>query len=194
MDDYTQKTDPAADSAEYIASLPVVYRGPFGNPKTGPDLVFGHAIVNPDSVRGDGFENDTTRQEFTAIRQRFDKALQVANAHPLMPQKGQTSQQYARMLVEDLLPHASPKTSFLERKRLELTGQSSLPLVEKNLIADVLDKPRREGRLADIRTRDQAGRVISTFIGDKNAWLGQFRGPGWRMTELDGVPTEALGL
>ncbi|KPD18009.1 hypothetical protein ADM96_15625 [Burkholderia sp. ST111] len=89
----------------------------------------------------------------------------------------------------DLLPHAST----LEQQRFRVAG-SSPSVIEQKLLQDILAKPRRENRLAEIQTRDRTGRVASEFIGAKSAWMDQFKSPGFRMEAVGDTPMSSLRI
>lgn len=167
-----------------------VYVGAFQNAKLGRDISFGHPVLNLDvEGRRDGFASDAERQEIENIRRRYDHALQVANVRPLLPQANQTPEQYRHMLMQDLLPHAST----LEQQRYRVKG-SSPRVIEEKLLADILSKPGREGRLESIVTRDQSGREITEWTGAKSAWMAAHKAPGWVMKAVGDTPVSSLRI
>jgi hypothetical protein len=129
------------------------------------------------------------RQQFEAIREKLDRALQATGVVPSMPQESQSPQQYEASLLRALAKHTSGRAARLEFSPQE-TPEGTIKTLEKlDVVADAIDAPRREGRLAAIRTTDRTGREITEFTGDKSQWMRSFKAPVLASPiHLDGVP------
>jgi len=65
-----------------------------------------------------------------------------------------------------------------------------LEIVEKRVYADALAASRGTGALAkgqliEIQKKDRAGRIITEFRGDMEAWLGDFKLPSSRVIKFN---------
>mgnify|MGYP003351460935 FL=1 len=65
-----------------------------------------------------------------------------------------------------------------------------LAMVEKRIYADALSASRHtgaigKGQLIAIQKKDQAGRTITSYRGDMEAWLGDFKVPAMRVMKFN---------
>jgi hypothetical protein len=128
------------------------------------------------------------KEQFEAIRSDLDVPLQIIRAEPYQPQEGQTPLTYQITLLNELAK-ANPGRSPMLRADFDARDVQG---AFHEVVDPVLDMPRRQGRLAEIKKIDRTGRKYSEFIGSKAAWMSRFKEIPRLMTHLDGVPVEEL--
>ncbi|MGO9443203.1 MAG: hypothetical protein ACLPXB_00345 [Thiobacillaceae bacterium] len=69
----------------------------------------------------------------------------------------------------------SPLAQSTDWKKLPAAAFDTM---ERACLAEARRLASTSGRLFETRTRTDAGRVISTYEGDADAWLKQFKQPG----------------
>ncbi|NPT33448.1 hypothetical protein [Paraburkholderia xenovorans] len=129
------------------------------------------------------------RQQFEQVRQRLDRAMQVTGIVPSMPQESQSPQQYEAGLLRALASHAVGGRF----KSVDMSRSSDQQVIDSceahGIVDEVLDAPRREGRLAAIRTTDRTGREITEYVGAKSVWMTPLKAPAFvSPIHLDGQP------
>lgn len=72
---------------------------------------------------------------------------------------------------------------------LGILDATTLNIAERSIYADAMTAARTPtdlpvGTLREIRQADRTGRVISTFHGDMNAWMGDFKSPKRRLVGI----------
>lgn len=124
------------------------------------------------------------RQAFEQVRAKADRAIQVNKVLPDVPQRGESVTTYERRLLQELKKF-SPSCNWCD---FTYGTPEQVADFAPTVLKEALEAPQRRGELAEVRLKDQSGRIISEFEGDKNSWLNQFRGIGWAMTEINGRP------
>lgn len=110
------------------------------------------------------------REAFQAARDRLDRVLQVTRIVPSYPQQYHTPATYEEGLLAEVAKHSERFTTFDRQHGKLLTKYA------KSIVEDAMSEPRRQGRLAEIKTVDRSGRTVTEFVGAKT-WLDQFRAP-----------------
>lgn len=132
------------------------------------------------------------RAQFEQVRQRLDHALQACRVVPSVPQESQSPQQYEASLLRALASHATGGRF----KSVDMSRSSDQQVIASceahGIVDEAIDAPRREGRLAPIRTTDRTGREITEYVGAKRAWMDPLKAPAFiSPIVLDGVPQRA---
>lgn len=124
------------------------------------------------------------RHAFEEVRMRADRALQVNRIRPVKPQRNESVTTYERRLLQDL------KTFSPSLNWCDFTYGTAEEVADfaPTVLKEALAAPKRRGELAEVKLQDRSGRYISEFEGAKSAWMGQFRGVGFVMTEVNGRP------
>lgn len=161
--DYTQfaEVDPALEKSGYLP---------------------GKIIAHPGTIEADyiGLNPRQTpfapgeREQFEAVRQRLDRALQACRVVPSAPQEYQTASTYEASLLTALAKHTARPIEFSR----QLPAEEVISTCQRRgVVADALGEPARQGRLAEIRTFDHSGREIREFVGNKRLWMDPLKLP-----------------
>jgi len=102
------------------------------------------------------------------------------------PLQGETLMSYRKRMVRGLQAHSD------EMKNVNINAikdEAMLEVVEKRVFADALAASRGngvigKGQLIEIHKKDRAGRTITEFRGDMEAWLGEFKLPASRVVKF----------
>jgi len=102
------------------------------------------------------------------------------------PLQGETLMSYRKRMVRGLQAHSD------EMKNVNINAikdEAMLSVVEKRVFADALAASRgngaiAKGQLIEIHKKDRAGRTITEFRGDMEAWLGEFKLPASRVVKF----------
>ena len=102
------------------------------------------------------------------------------------PLQGETLMSYRKRMVRGLQAHSD------EMKNVNINAikdEAMLAVVEKRVFADALAASRgngaiAKGQLIEIHKKDRAGRTITEFRGDMEAWLGEFKLPASRVVKF----------
>lgn len=117
---------------------------------------------------------------------RADSVYQQFGKQAPMALPGETPTTYRRRLVAAMQRY-SPTW---KDANLGNAHGKVLDFAEREIYADALKEAHSpssvpEGTLREIKTTDGSGRVISTFIGEMDAWMDQFRSRGRSATIRD---------
>lgn len=112
-------------------------------------------------------------EPYKKVRTEFDIALQATGERAYFPQADvRDVGDYRRQLLTQLTRH----TANYQRVDARFIGDADLPRMQKQIIADALTEPHRQGRLAEVKVIDRTGREVSEFIGPKSAWMAPLKG------------------
>lgn len=119
------------------------------------------------------------RDELSKAQSRADGIAQMFGDSVNAPLFGESPIAYRKRLVEKFKQHSAE----FKVARLDSLDGSAFDLVEAKIYADAQAaalSPAAEttGRLIPMVRRDSAGREITTYAGDMNAWMGNFKAAG----------------
>lgn len=124
-------------------------------------------------------EPDMEERETIADSQaKADSVMQMFGEKAKLPMHGESSIAYRKRLAAGLIKH-SPAMKDI---RLDSMDAATFGVVEARIYADaqaasISIANSIEGRLIPHVSIDNAGRRITTYQGDMNAWLGSFKSP-----------------
>ena len=103
------------------------------------------------------------------------------------PLQGETLMAYRKRMVRGLQAHSDEMKSINVNS---IKDNAMLALVEKRVYADALAASRgtgaiAKGQLIALHKKDQAGRTITEYRGDMEAWLGDFKLPSSRVVKFN---------
>ena len=103
------------------------------------------------------------------------------------PLSGESLTAYRKRMVRGLQAHSD------EMKNVNINAikdEAMLAVVEKRVYADAIAASRgtgaiTKGQLIELHKKDRAGRTITEFRGDMEAWLGDFKLPAYRVMKFN---------
>ena len=103
------------------------------------------------------------------------------------PLSGESLTAYRKRMVRGLQAHSD------EMKNVNINAikdEAMLTVVEKRVYADAIAASRgtgaiAKGQLIELHKKDRAGRTITEFRGDMEAWLGDFKLPAYRVMKFN---------
>ncbi len=103
------------------------------------------------------------------------------------PLSGESLTAYRKRMVRGLQAHSD------EMKNVNINAikdEAMLAVVEKRVYADAIAASRgtgaiAKGQLIELHKKDRAGRTITEFRGDMEAWLGDFKLPAYRVMKFN---------
>ena len=103
------------------------------------------------------------------------------------PLQGESLTAYRKRMLRGLQAHSD------EMKNVNINSikdDAMLAVVEKRVYADALAASRgtgaiAKGQLIELHKKDRAGRTITEFRGDMEAWLGDFKLPTHRVMKFN---------
>lgn len=121
----------------------------------------------------------TDRDLLSQAQARADSVAQMLGERINGPLNGETPIMYRKRLADKLKAHS---VDFKDVKLDSLDGET-FKIVEDKIYADAQSAALEPssatvGRLIRVDSKDSAGRTISTFTGDMNAWLNNFKSGG----------------
>ena len=107
---------------------------------------------------------------------RCDSVAQVFGRRAPRMLNGETLLAYRKRMAKDYKSH-SPRWKDVD---LAVLPEAAFAPIEELIYADAMSAGLNPasapaGQLREIRRTDQTGRVISTFVGAPDAWLGEFK-------------------
>lgn len=118
---------------------------------------------------------------------RADGVAMALGARAPSPMAGEGLLAYRKRLVGQFKSR-SPRYKDVDVG--SVADAALLKVIEDGVYADAALSARDAstapaGELREVKTRDRAGREISEFVGEPNAWMSQFRAPGRRVTQIN---------
>jgi len=94
---------------------------------------------------------------------------------------------YRKRMLRGLQAHSDEMKNVNINK---IADEAMLQIVEKRVYADALAASRgtgaiAKGQLIALHKKDQAGRTITEYRGDMEAWLGDFKLPTHRVVKFN---------
>ncbi|MFM0503955.1 NUDIX hydrolase [Paraburkholderia caffeinilytica] len=128
----------------------------------------------------------TDRDALSSAQARWDSVAQMFGEQASAPLHGESPRAYMVRLASKYQKH-SPKFKAI---RLDSLDIDSFDAIEEQIRMDAQTYARSPavsptGRLIPIVRRDEAGRQITEYSGDMNAWLGFFKHEGQGVRILD---------
>lgn len=119
------------------------------------------------------------RDALATAQMRADSVMQMFGQSAAQPLHGESPIDYRRRLAAKLQSHSSD----MKGVKLDSIDGPAFKLVEDRIYADAQSAALNPaaapaGRLIPIVSRDEAGRQITRFTGDIDAWMGHFKAPG----------------
>ncbi|WP_257835245.1 DUF2213 domain-containing protein [Burkholderia glumae] len=119
------------------------------------------------------------RDALATAQMRADSVMQMFGQSAAMPLHGESPIDYRRRLAAKLQSHSAD----MKGVKLDSIDGPAFKLVEDRIYADAQSAALNPaaapaGRLIPIVSRDEAGRQITRFTGDIDAWMGHFKAPG----------------
>ena len=119
----------------------------------------------------------TQEERKLAVQAEVDPVYQLHGRRAPAPEPGERFDRYDERLITPLQKHSE---AFDKLDYASLTGSARRPIREQILqdARHAADHPKTApGELREIKRADSSGRIISTFVGDPNGWLGEFKLP-----------------
>ncbi|WP_244116439.1 DUF2213 domain-containing protein [Burkholderia gladioli] len=119
------------------------------------------------------------RDALATAQMRADSVMQMFGQSAAQPLHGESPIDYRRRLAAKLQSHSSD----MKGVKLDSIDGPAFKLVEDRIYADAQSAALNPaaapaGRLIPLVSRDEAGRQITRFTGDIDAWMGHFKAPG----------------
>ncbi|WP_186263304.1 NUDIX domain-containing protein [Burkholderia gladioli] len=119
------------------------------------------------------------RDALATAQMRADSVMQMFGQSAAQPLHGESPIDYRRRLAAKLQSHSSD----MKGVKLDSIDGPAFKLVEDRIYADAQSAALNPaaapaGRLIPLVSRDEAGRQITRFTGDIDAWMGYFKAPG----------------
>ncbi|WP_369050501.1 DUF2213 domain-containing protein [Burkholderia gladioli] len=119
------------------------------------------------------------RDALATAQMRADSVMQMFGQSAAQPLHGESPIDYRRRLASKLQSHSSD----MKGVKLDSIDGPAFKLVEDRIYADAQSAALNPaaapaGRLIPLVSRDEAGRQITRFTGDIDAWMGHFKAPG----------------
>jgi 8-oxo-dGTP pyrophosphatase MutT (NUDIX family) len=119
------------------------------------------------------------RDALATAQMRADSVMQMFGQSANAPLHGESPVEYRKRLASKLAAH-SPD---MKGVKLDALDGASFKVIEDKIYADAQVAARNPasapaGRLIPIVSRDEAGRQITRFTGDIDAWMQHFKAPG----------------
>lgn len=132
-----------------------------------------------------------TRKQLSEAQSRADSVFQLFGEHAPAPMHGENPVAYRKRLAASLQKHSKSLKSL----RLDSVDGEAFGVIENQIYSDAQAAAAEPanlppGRLIPIVRQDSAGRMITSYTGDIDAWLGVFKGVG-QVARINRNPSEA---
>ena len=132
-------------------------------------------------------KKDDEEAAYADCQAKADSVYSAFGKSASRPLQGESLTAYRKRMVRGLQAHSD------EMKNVNINAikdEAMLSIVEKRVYADALSASRGTGALAkgqliEIQKKDRAGRIITEFRGDMEAWLGDFKLPSSRVIKFN---------
>ena len=129
---------------------------------------------------------DDEEAAYADCQAKADSVYSAFGKSASRPLQGETLMSYRKRMVRGLQAHSD------EMKNININAikdEAMLAIVEKRVFADAVAASRgngaiAKGQLIEIHKKDRAGRTITEFRGDMEAWLGEFKLPASRVVKF----------
>jgi 8-oxo-dGTP pyrophosphatase MutT (NUDIX family) len=128
----------------------------------------------------------TDRDALSSAQARWDSVAQMFGEQVAAPLHGESPVEYRRRLASKFQKHSAQ----MKDVRLDSLDGPMLDMAENQIRMDAQEYARSpavspSGKLIPLVRRDEAGRQITEYSGDMNAWLGFFKHDGQGVRLLD---------
>jgi len=129
---------------------------------------------------------DDEEAAYADCQAKADSVYSAFGKSASRPLQGESLMAYRKRMVRGLQAHSD------EMKNVNINAikdEAMLSVVEKRVYADAVAASRgtgaiAKGQLIEIHKKDRAGRTITEFRGDMEAWLGEFKLPASRVVKF----------
>ena len=130
---------------------------------------------------------DDEEAAYADCQAKADSVYSAFGKSASRPLQGESLTAYRKRMVRGLQAHSD------EMKNINVNSikdEAMLSIVEKRVYADALAASRgtgaiAKGQLIALHKKDQAGRTITEYRGDMEAWLGDFKLPTHRVMKFN---------
>ena len=153
----------------------------------------GHMSFKKDDEEDDRMDDDEEAKKcddeesaYADCQAKADSVYSAFGKSASRPLQGESLMAYRKRMVRGLQAHSD------EMKNININAikdEAMLAVVEKRVYADAVAASRgngaiAKGQLIEIHKKDRAGRTITEFRGDMEAWLGEFKLPASRVVKF----------
>ena len=129
---------------------------------------------------------DEDEAAYADCQAKADSVYSAFGKSASRPLQGESLMAYRKRMVRGLQAHSD------EMKNVNINAikdEAMLSIVEKRVYADAVVASRGtgaigKGQLIELHKTDRAGRTITEFRGDMEAWLGEFKLPASRVVKF----------
>ena len=129
---------------------------------------------------------DEDEAAYADCQAKADSVYSAFGKSASRPLQGESLMAYRKRMVRGLQAHSD------EMKNVNINAikdEAMLAIVEKRVYADAVVASRGngaigKGQLIELHKTDRAGRTITEFRGDMEAWLGEFKLPASRVVKF----------
>lgn len=171
----------AMTSAEHAAAARKAWRTRRSDAQTDSDAEIRAKIARLEArlARATRPVSREERDAMAAAQARCDSVAQMFGLKAEPPLAGEHLDSYRRRLVAPLQKYSKR----WEKTSLDRAPDDTFSNIEEQIYADAqaaakLDGAPEAGRLVPVRSVDAAGRTITKFYGDPNAWMAPFKARG----------------
>ena len=130
---------------------------------------------------------DEDEAAYADCQAKADSVYSAFGKSASRPLQGESLTAYRKRMLRGLQAHSD------EMKNVNINSikdDAMLAVVEKRVYADALAASRgtnaiAKGQLIELHKKDRAGRTITEFRGDMEAWLGDFKLPAHRVMKFN---------
>jgi hypothetical protein len=132
-------------------------------------------------------KKDDEEAAYADCQAKADSVYAAFGKSASRPLSGESLTAYRKRLVRGLQAHSDEMKNVNVNK---IADSAMLEIVEKRVYADALAASRgtgsvAKGQLIALHKKDQAGRTITEYRGDMEAWLGDFKLPTHRVMKFN---------
>ena len=132
-------------------------------------------------------KKDDEEAAYADCQAKADSVYSAFGKSASRPLQGESLMAYRKRMLRGLQAHSD------EMKTVNINSikdEAMLAIVEKRVYADALAASRgtgsiAKGQLIALHKKDQAGRTITEYRGDMEAWLGDFKLPASRVVKFN---------
>ena len=130
---------------------------------------------------------DDKEAAYADCQAKADSVYSAFGKSASRPLQGESLMAYRKRMLRGLQAHSDEMKNVNINK---IADEAMLQIVEKRVYADALAASRgtgaiAKGQLIALHKKDQAGRTITEYRGDMEAWLGDFKLPTHRVVKFN---------
>jgi hypothetical protein len=132
-------------------------------------------------------KKDDEEAAYADCQAKADSVYSAFGKSASRPLQGESLINYRKRMLRGLQAHSDEMKNININK---IADEAMLDIVEKRIYADAISASRHigaigKGQLIAMHKKDQAGRTITTYRGDMEAWLGEFKVPASRVVKFN---------